>query len=102
MHAIETLKNYLGWCPCEPMLKGQNAPGAGVARRGGTPDADGPQPESPRGMTTGSPDWLEAAAIVILFATLFVGGYWWWPALVLAVLAAGLAHVHLRGRRGAC
>jgi len=40
----------------------------------------------------GTPGWMEALAIVILFATLSFGGFLWWPFFVGAVLVVCLAY----------
>jgi amino acid transporter len=40
----------------------------------------------------GTMGWMEALAIVILFATLGFGGLFWWPFFVGAVLVVCLAY----------
>ncbi len=40
----------------------------------------------------GAPEWMAILAIVILFATLGLGGFFWWPFFVGAVLIACLVY----------
>jgi len=91
MHAIETIKHYLGWCPNSPLLKGHIPLDERVSRAPETSVPDGPRPDSALGPKTGSPDWFTAVASIILFATCFFGGLVWWPFFVLAVLVVGFA-----------
>jgi len=46
------------------------------------------------------PHWMTAVALVILFATCFVGGNLWWPVLVVIVLIACIAFLAYRNYRG--
>lgn len=93
----EIIRGWLGWCPNSRMLKVQYPRDGRATRTADSPDV--PQPDDAPETGAGSPDWFAAAAIAILFATLFFGGLVWWPFFVLAVLAAGLAYRHLRARR---
>nr|WP_321351030.1 hypothetical protein [uncultured Methanoregula sp.] len=49
-----------------------------------------PSEETQYAANTNTPRWFTGVAIVILFATLFVGGNSWWPLVVLATIALGL------------
>lgn len=93
-----TFRKYLGWCP--------HAAGAQDTR---IDNQDGPNPavkkdlpESTPAAHTTIPDGFTTLSILILFATLFVGGYIWWPAIVLGITIAGLmafwARSEARGR----
>ncbi len=91
MQFVERFRHYLGWCPnsrvvstCTPVMKGELA---------GFPEPQGQQPESAIEGTIKMLDWFTTVAIIILFATLFVGGNFWWPAVVLAIVAIGIAVV---------
>jgi hypothetical protein len=92
MHSVsEQIQVYFGWCP--------NSPGAQIQAVDFTTgqavpkhiDLEPPQPGTiPTRIAT--PTWMNAAALVILVATCFVGGNIWWPFFVGAVLIACLVY----------
>ncbi len=41
--------------------------------------------------SAGFPEWMTSLAVVILFATLGLGGFFWWPLFVGAVLIVCIA-----------
>jgi len=89
MHLGPIMRRHLGRCPnsrvvstCTPVMKGELA---------GFPEPQGQQPESAIQGTIKMLDWFTTVAIIILFATLFVGGNFWWPAVVLVGLNQGLS-----------
>lgn len=84
-HFGEVIRGWLGWCPG---IQAQNVrlPVAGTgAEHTGDADRESPQPGI---MLTSlkTPHWMTATALVILFATIFVGGNPWWPVIVGTVL----------------
>lgn len=84
---------YLGWCPNARTLDAQ-PPCTSRTGPSGITDPEPPRPgTSPA--TAGVPSWMTAAAMIILFATCFVGGNIWWPAFVLVVLAIFIL-IHIR------
>jgi hypothetical protein len=86
MHTVsQRLQAYFGWCPNSPgaCVQAIDLTTGGVAR--GIADPEPPQPHTiPTRIAT--PAWMCATALMILFATFFVGGNIWWPAFVGAVL----------------
>ncbi|MDD1691299.1 MAG: hypothetical protein LUQ66_11655 [Methanoregula sp.] len=84
----------LSWCPNAHALK---VPEPGI--RTGM-DQTGISDPDPRPGTSASalavPHWMTTAALVILFATFFVGGNIWWPVFVGAVLIVCLAYWYYR------
>jgi len=91
------IHHHLGWCPNAHTLK---APVSGIgagAEPAGISDPESPRPGiSPAILTV--PQWMTAVALVILFATFFVGGNILWPALVLVILAIFVA-IHIQSIR---
>ena len=86
----EVIHGWLGWCPNTHVLKVQ-APAASTGTgHTNTIDRSSPWPGIlPRSLKV--PHWMTAVALVILFATCFVGGNLWWPFLVVIVLIACIA-----------
>jgi hypothetical protein len=44
------------------------------------------------------PEWFTAISIIVLVATIFVGGNIWWPFAVLSIAGAGLAIMYFSNR----
>ncbi len=86
----EVIRGWLGWCPNTHVLKIQ-VPAANTGTGlTATTDRESPWPGIlPKSLAV--PHWMTAVALVILFATCFVGGNLWWPILVVIVLIAGIA-----------
>lgn len=81
----EIIHERLGWCPNTRIQRVQTPDTRIEPELTGIPDPESPQPDTtPVGLAT--PHWMSAAAVMILFATIFVGGNIWWVAFVLAVL----------------
>ena len=72
---------YVGWCPNARTLDTQTSCNGRIP-------SEITEPEPPRTILTQitSPTWMTAVALVILFATFFVGENVWWVAFVLVVL----------------
>lgn len=88
----EIFRRYLGWCPHA------GTPQQGVKNPAKTPGTRGePEwvPDSPVAAMT-MPYGFTALSVLIVFATLFVGGYFWWPAFVLGVTGAGILVMYAR------
>lgn len=89
---VKVIHEWTGWCPdsCTRMAENGSMvlplPSAGVSDAGDPPSGSNPSVRSR------FEDWFTGIAIVILFATLGLGGFYWWPFFVLAVLAAGLIY----------
>lgn len=79
------LQAYFGWCPNSP---GVHVQARDLATEGRNPKIADPQPPQPLTIPEriATPDWMTTVALVILFATFFVGGNLWWVAFVLVVL----------------
>jgi len=94
IRCAEVIHGWLGWCPNTHVLNVQ-APAAST----GTGQTDTTDRESPwPGILPGSlevPHWMTAVALVILFATCFVGGNIWWPVFVSGVLVIFFI-IHIR------
>ncbi len=94
----EIFRDYLGWCPNAARTQDNGVPKQEVT----SPGAERDMPESTPAAQTTMPDGFTTLSILILFATLFVGGYIWWPAIVLGITIAGLmafwARSEARGR----
>jgi len=92
MHTVsQRLHAYFGWCP--------NRQGIHVQTRDHMTGRIAPvnvDPEPPRPGTLPAtvrvPTWMNAAALIILIATCFVGGNIWWPFFVGAVLIVCLVY----------
>ena len=79
-------RKYLGWCP-----HAARSHNTGVNEREGSgPAVEKRVPEASPAAHATVPDGFTLLSILILFATLFVGGYFWWPALVLGITIAGI------------
>jgi len=90
----QRLQAYFGWCPNSPGVNIQTSDLATGQVVSGIADPETPQPRTiPTRVAT--PSWMNATALVIFFATLFVGGNIWWPAIVLAVLVIFII-IHIR------
>jgi len=75
---------YLGWCPNARTLDIQTH-STGRIEPSGITEPEPPQPGiAPASLAT--PHWMDTVAVLILFATLFVGGSLWWVAFVFAIL----------------
>ncbi|MCK9630720.1 MAG: hypothetical protein M0R30_03680 [Methanoregula sp.] len=86
---------YLGWCPNAHALKVPSPGARAGTEQTGISDPEPPQPGT--SLTTLAVDhWMTTAALVILFATFFVGGNIWWPFFVGAVLIVCLAYWYYR------
>lgn len=89
----ETILHRLGWCPNHTALQ-QAAPVLKTAGPAPAPeDQDGRQPGT-SWHSVELPSFSTAVAIVIVFATLFVGGNIWWPPFVFAIAVIGLIIVY--------
>ena len=81
----DRFRSYIGWCPHARTLDAQ------TPRTSRIDPSEITEPEPPHpGIAQASlatPHWMDTVAVLILFATLFVGGSLWWVAFVLAVLA---------------
>jgi len=95
----KVIRGWLGWCPNTHALKMQ-VPAAST----GTEPTDATDRESPASgllpKTLEVPHWMTVLALVILFATCFVGGNLWWPVPVVIVLIACIALLTYRNYRG--
>ena len=90
----EIMHGWLGWCPhAGTPQQGVKNPTT-ITSRTGEPEG---QPGSPAATMT-VPDGFTSLSILILFATLFVGGYFWWPAFVLGFTGAGILVMYVRNR----
>lgn len=79
------LRAYFGWCPNCPGIHVQASDHATGRGATGISDPEPPRPGTiPARITV--PAWMNATALIILFATCFVGGNIWWPFFVGAVL----------------
>ena len=95
MHTVsQRLQAYFGWCPNHISARVQTAD---LATGRVAPINASPEPPQPGIIPTriATPVWMNAAALVILIATCFVGGNIWWPAIVLVILVIFVI-VHLR------
>lgn len=88
--------HWLGWCPNSRALEVQAPLGAN-----NSPAVVRSQGSDPAGNSI-FPDWITAGAVLILFATLFVGGQFWWPFFVGGVLIVCLVRMHFHGPDGGC
>lgn len=90
----EGIHGWLGWCP-----NARNPNTQAPCHTAGRQPIDISDPD-PRPGTSASalavPHWMTTAALVILFATFFVGGNIWWPVFVGAVLIVCLAYWYYR------
>lgn len=90
-------RKYLGWCPHAARSHGTGVNEQGVSG----PAIEKEVPEGSPAAAVTMPDGFTILSILILFATLFVGGYVWWPALVLGITVAGIlvfrAHTNAQG-----
>ncbi|MFA7695705.1 MAG: hypothetical protein WCX63_09235 [Methanoregula sp.] len=79
----EVIRGWLGWCPrdCSRII----TPPRTQVPKNPAPLQVAPQPGTAPAYPA-IPGWMDAIAVVILFATLFVGGNLWWVAFVFAVL----------------
>lgn len=95
----EVIRGWLGWFPNTHVLRMQvPAASTGTGLTGST-DRESPWPGIlPK--TLEVPHWMTVLALVILFATCFVGGNLWWPVLVVIVLIACIAFLAYRNYRG--
>jgi len=94
----EVIRGWLGWCPNTHALKMQvPAASTGTGLSAAT-DRESPWPGIlPKSLEV--PHWMTVLALVILFATCFVGGNFWWPVLVVIVLIACIALLAYRNYR---
>ncbi len=93
----EKVQEWMGWCPSTMPNSLNEDPG----RHPGDPAENrGVRPGLPEAYQM--PDRFTALSIVILFATLFVGGCIWWPAFVLGIVAAGILVLYVKshGKEG--
>lgn len=98
MHNVsERLQAYFGWCPNHP---GAHVQAVDLTKGQVVPMNVDPEPPQPGTIPTqiATPTWMNAAALVILVATCFVGGNIWWPAVVLVILIIFVI-IHLRTLR---
>jgi Flp pilus assembly protein TadB len=82
-----TLHQWTGWCPnAGTLLELHDA-------RKGFPDPADDEEKQPgtASYMAGIPAWFTTVSVIVLFATVFLGGNLWWPALVLVIAGAGLA-----------
>ncbi|MFA5222087.1 MAG: hypothetical protein WC391_07370 [Methanoregula sp.] len=97
----EVIRGWLGWCPNSHAFNVQQARAGRQVIPADVVEPDGPHPGSNPVKKSGFSDWFTAVAIIILFATLVVGGYFWWPFFVGAVLVVGLVYWYLHDVRKA-
>ncbi len=88
--------HWLDWCPNSRPLEIQAPVGANNTT------AVVQDPGSDPAGNSIFPDWITASAVLILFATLFVGGQIWWPFFVGGVLIICLAWTHFHRPDGGC
>jgi type VI protein secretion system component VasF len=101
MHIVsQRLQAYFGWCPNHP---GAHVQAVNLETTQAVPKNVDPEPPQPGTIPTriATPTWMNAATLVILFATCFVGGNIWWPFFVVAVLIACLAYWYYNHRKEA-
>jgi hypothetical protein len=83
----EVLRGWLGWCPNTQVLDIHTSAASTGKEPSEIAEQESPGPGIlPKTLTT--PHWMTVTALVILFATCFVGGSFWWPFFVIAVLIA--------------
>jgi len=86
----ETILHRLGWCPNHAAVQACPVP----KTTGQAPeDQDGRQPGT-AWHSVDLPPFSTAVAILIVFATIFVGGNIWWPPVVFAIAVIGLIIVY--------
>ena len=90
----EIFQRYLGWCPHAGIPPQGEEKTAQIPRMSAGPEG---MPDSPAAVMA-MPDGFTSLSILILFATLFVGGYFWWPALVIGITGAGILVMYSRNR----
>jgi hypothetical protein len=82
----------MGWCPNSYTMNAKTS--GNRTDISDISDSDPPQPgTTPAFLVT--QHWMTATALVILFATFFVGGNLWWPIFVFALLVIFVV-IHIR------
>ena len=92
MHTVsQRIQAYFGGCPNHAGIHAQTRDQMTGRINPVIVDSETPQPgTSPATVTV--PLWMNAAALIILVATCFVGGNIWWPFFVGAVLLICLVY----------
>jgi len=94
----KVIRGLLGWCPNTYVLKMQVPAASTGTGLTATTGREAPWPGIlPKSLEV--PHWMTVLALVILFATCFVGGNLWWPVLVVIVLIVCIAHLTYRNYR---